>query len=133
MARSINTDRLNYMSVASPVQSVDPLDNLLLGLRRLPVWRRVPITDRESARPALLAYDWYGTPDLYWVPMDYNGLIHHLYFRPGIFIELPEPGRLNDFLAEQSSRLSTLSVSVAASNPFAALRAAGQRPRSITF
>ena len=135
MARNPGTDRLNFMATASPVQDIDPLANLLLGLRKLPLWRQIPLTDRWSARPALFAYDVYGNPDLYWVPMDYNGLVHHLYFRAGIVVNCPAPNDLNNFLRDQVAKLSTLPIAVNANNPllsYVSSITAG-RPRDLTL
>lgn len=108
MARSPTTDRLNYMGGFTNIANHDPLDSLLLDLRKLPRWRTHWITERDEGRPSLTAYDIYGTPDLFWVPIEYNGLITHLLYRAGTKIELPSPNDLRIYLRKQVGRLSGL-------------------------
>ena len=126
MARSPISDRLNFMGAWKNIREHDPLDDLLLGLRKLPRWRTEWVTDREEGRPALMSWDVYGTPDLFRVIMDYNGLLSNLLFTAGTRIYLPSPRDLLDLYRRQSSNLASLSRPPTSDNPFLNLSEAGR-------
>lgn len=47
------------------------------------------ITPATEYRPDLVSYEIYGTPDLWWRIMEYNGMKDIMEFRSGINIKIP--------------------------------------------
>lgn len=78
MARSKYYDRLTYMHSPEP-WTIDPLSNeqMVQAIRKLPIDRTVRVGSNQQGRPALVSYQVYGTVDLWFVILEYNGLIQN--------------------------------------------------------
>jgi hypothetical protein len=85
MARSPGLDRLNFRDQICPLDSRLDIEAFL----KLPYTKVIQLNDAFQYRPALLASYYYGTPDFWWVILDYNQLTWTT-FTVGRIIKLPE-------------------------------------------
>lgn len=105
MARSQALDRLNYRDNVCPLDSRVDVEKLL----SLPYSRISLITAVLELRPALLSAYVYGTPDYWWVLLDYNQLTYSQ-FTVGTVIRLPDIGPMREWVRTSNSRLLTTQV-----------------------
>lgn len=60
----------------------------------------VTITQDLITRPDLISFKAYGTPDLWWVIYEYNGIFDPVFqLQPGQLIRIPEIGRVLEAVA----------------------------------
>ena len=88
ISNSIN-DRLNYIKSFIGSQETDPLDTRLVKpIYKLKTFSFRYITADENGRPELISYREYGTTELWWFLMEYNGLIHNLDVVAGVKLKI---------------------------------------------
>lgn len=91
MSRQQLTNRLLYMDAPAGSAAVDPLSSTVRReLMKLPPILKFHVTEADCGRPAYISYRRYGTVDLWFLVMEYNGIMHHLDLEPGTYLELPE-------------------------------------------
>lgn len=98
ITRYTSTNRKNTRYVQGGLTTVWP--------NRLGFWERknipqrdndlfVVVTNRQDRRPDLIAFDYYGKPDLGWIVLQYNNIVDiNLELREGAQIRIPDPDRL---------------------------------------
>lgn len=70
----------------------DPLGNSKLDrLLEIQKVERFTIEEKYNGNPQLLAYERYGSVDLYYVLLHYNGMGNNFEFTTGLTIYIPDP------------------------------------------
>lgn len=89
--------------------ATDPYDSLLLQLLPdLPIYRTYKVRTLER-RPELIAFQVYGTVDLYGLFMFYNGIVDHQQIRTGAILNCFYKPDLDDLISRVGSSVTSSS------------------------
>jgi len=109
VSRSTIFDRLEYLRQDD--YGVDPLSSIIYpSLVDLPVAFVDYVRDDEAGNPPLISYRRYpsATVDLWWLVMEYNGIVHSKHLVAGLRLKFPQYGAVLQLLqnAHRSRRAS---------------------------
>lgn len=92
-------------SVVSDIHGIDPLkDTLVPEILKIKSYKLHEVTQDERGAPDLIALREYGTDQLWWMMMVYNGIGTYRNIVEGITLKIPDYGSLITIVTHQSIR-----------------------------
>lgn len=89
-------------SESHKIEMTDLFDNRRLSLMRS-ITQSKPVIYRGDVPLTTLVYLEYGNTSLYWLVMEYNGIVHPLEIQPGTVIEMPSLVDVDRFRSRTNS------------------------------
>lgn len=82
---------LRFYAVTSDVYGIDPLlDKVVPELMKISVYSTHEVTQDERGAPDLISLREYGTDELWWIVMQYNGIGSYKRIVEGITLKIPQ-------------------------------------------
>jgi hypothetical protein len=107
--KGIDSKYQRFYSVVSDIYGIDPLkDSLVPEILKIKTFTNHAVSQEERGAPDLISYNEYGTEELWWFILTYNGIGSFRNIVEGMTLKIPDYSAIISIVSNNSTRPSVV-------------------------